>query len=67
MSIKLSCGCLVTSYDDAIQTSVKRWTKEGNPAIDVGMYCLGCRNTAWLYDELLETTKDENNWLEQKQ
>lgn len=61
--IVLSCKCEVEDYDDAIMTSIKSWTREGNKAIDIGMYCQSCRNK--LGDYLLETVADEIAWFDE--
>jgi hypothetical protein len=66
MSIKLSCGCHVEDYTEAMMTSVRRWTKDGNHSIEVGMYCIYHREIERLNGDLLETIEEETKWLEQE-
>lgn len=63
-NIRLSCGCWVEDYTEAMMTSIKSWTREGNKSIEIGMYCIYCRDN--LGDDVLETIEDEVNWMEQE-
>lgn len=66
MTIQLSCGCQVEDYKEAMMTSVRRWTREGKPSVEVGMYCIYHIEIERLNGDLLETTEEETKWLEQE-
>jgi hypothetical protein len=61
--ITLTCGHTIEDLDDAVNCSIRGWTRDHRPAVDYMSYCASCYEDAKQSGFVLFDEGEENKWL----